>query len=279
MEGEDVKKKGKLDWVEEKVCLLCLFEINPRVEKKMRKKVNSRCVVENVLMEYGGAFVRNVRNKKYNKYKESTLCKGMLPSSVLNGRCPYELVYNKKPSLSHLRDVKLNETVFPFIMKTSYSKSLDYVSESDHLSFFDNNRSQSPNNKGRTSSVEDGSSPLPRHRSIDTTNLYQEETPRIRRSSRQTKMPVRFNDFVVNSNSVEPSSYVDALNDNNWVEAMNNEIEALKTNNMYEHVAMDLTRLGLTTATVEKTCMFKISQVTYRKACLMLALEGFPSSL
>ncbi|GKG54393.1 hypothetical protein Tco_0560048, partial [Tanacetum coccineum] len=25
----------------------------------------------------------------------------------------------------------------------------------------------------------------------------------------------------------------------------------------YEHVAMDLTRLGLTTATVEKTCMFK----------------------
>ncbi|GJY61709.1 hypothetical protein Tco_0462366 [Tanacetum coccineum] len=43
----------------------------------MRKKVNSGYVVENVLMGYGGAFVRNVANKKYTKYKEITLCKGM----------------------------------------------------------------------------------------------------------------------------------------------------------------------------------------------------------
>ncbi|GJY59498.1 reverse transcriptase domain-containing protein [Tanacetum coccineum] len=38
-------------------------------------------------------------------------------------------------------------------------------------------------------------------------------------------------------------------------------------------------RKGLAAATVGKTCMFRISQVTYRRACLMLALEGFPSSL
>ncbi|GJT66048.1 hypothetical protein Tco_1017528 [Tanacetum coccineum] len=38
----------------------------------MRNKVNNGCVVENVLIECGGAFVRNVGNKKY-KYKESTL--------------------------------------------------------------------------------------------------------------------------------------------------------------------------------------------------------------
>ncbi|GKA01327.1 hypothetical protein Tco_0673992, partial [Tanacetum coccineum] len=41
------------------------------------KKVNSECVVENVLLRCGRAFVRNVGNKKYNKYKESTLRKGM----------------------------------------------------------------------------------------------------------------------------------------------------------------------------------------------------------
>nr|GEU52452.1 putative nuclease HARBI1 [Tanacetum cinerariifolium] len=46
--------------------MLCLFKINLRVEKRMRKKVNSGCVVENVLMECKGAFVRNVRNKKAN---------------------------------------------------------------------------------------------------------------------------------------------------------------------------------------------------------------------
>nr|GEW94165.1 hypothetical protein [Tanacetum cinerariifolium] len=45
----------------------------------------------------------------------------------------------------------------------------------------------------------------------------------------------------------------------------------------YEHVIMNLTCLRLTAATVGNTC--RISQVTYRRACLMLALAGFPSSL
>nr|GEW20761.1 hypothetical protein [Tanacetum cinerariifolium] len=63
----------------------------------------------------------------------------LLSSSVLNGRCPYELVLNKKHSLSHLR-----------------------------------------------------------------LNKY-----------------------------VEPSSYIDSLNDNNWVEAMNNGIEPLNRNNTW----------------------------------------------
>ncbi|GKD34624.1 hypothetical protein Tco_1250133 [Tanacetum coccineum] len=82
---------------------------------------------------------------------------------------------------------------------------------------------------------------------------------------------------------------------------------------LYEHVAINLTRLGLAAATIENTCSIntacdeveckrisltgfcsctsrshyqsvskqttRISQVTYRRACLMLALEGFPSSL
>ncbi|GJT11681.1 hypothetical protein Tco_0858723 [Tanacetum coccineum] len=47
----------------------------------------------------------------------------------------------------------------------------------------------------------------------------------------------------------------------------------------YEHVAINLTRLGLAAATIRNSCRFRISQVTYRRACLMLALEGFPSSL
>ncbi|GJS77390.1 hypothetical protein Tco_0727271 [Tanacetum coccineum] len=48
MEGEDAKRRGKLD----------------RVDKKVRKKVNSGYVVENVLMGCGGAIVRNIGNKK-----------------------------------------------------------------------------------------------------------------------------------------------------------------------------------------------------------------------
>ncbi|GJW21156.1 hypothetical protein Tco_0031778 [Tanacetum coccineum] len=43
----------------------------------VRKKVNSECVVENVLMGCEGVYVGNEENKMYNKYKESTLCKRM----------------------------------------------------------------------------------------------------------------------------------------------------------------------------------------------------------
>ncbi|GKB84192.1 putative RNA-directed DNA polymerase [Tanacetum coccineum] len=109
--------------------------------------------------------------------------------------------------------------------------------ENDLLSFYDNTGPQSPNDEGRTSSVEDGSSPLPRFKTTDNSHLYQEEvsatqfddqslsegnnenndvsvptqtenefdqdsgvqTPGVRRSSRPTKMPARFNDYVVSS--------------------------------------------------------------------------------
>ncbi|GKB30557.1 ALP1-like protein isoform X1 [Tanacetum coccineum] len=60
-------------------CVCLRFEFNPREErrvrkeKRVRKKVNSRSVVENVLMGYRGAYVGNEGNKKYNKYKKSTL--------------------------------------------------------------------------------------------------------------------------------------------------------------------------------------------------------------
>ncbi|GKD91916.1 hypothetical protein Tco_1371753 [Tanacetum coccineum] len=79
--------------------------------------------------------------------------------------CVLSVVYliNRLPSyVLNRRDVKFDETVFPFKMKTYSSKDLDSDSESDHLSFFDNLRPQSPNDEGRTSSVEDGSSPLPK---------------------------------------------------------------------------------------------------------------------
>nr|GEW55043.1 hypothetical protein [Tanacetum cinerariifolium] len=46
-----------------------------RKEYLQEKKVNSGYVVENVLIGCGEAYVWNEGNKKYNKYKEGTLCK------------------------------------------------------------------------------------------------------------------------------------------------------------------------------------------------------------
>ncbi|GKD90056.1 ribonuclease H-like domain-containing protein [Tanacetum coccineum] len=157
---------------------------------------------------------------------------------------------------------------------------------------------KSPNDDGRATPVEDGSESSFRHNGTDTTksSLCQEEntathfgdqsssegnlsqnypgqslsfnennskdgqTPGVRRSSRQTKLPVKLNDYMLNSNvkygiekfvnysnlkganlcfattlnkSTEPYCLYDALSDTNWVDAMNNEIKALNRNNTW----------------------------------------------
>nr|GEY94570.1 hypothetical protein [Tanacetum cinerariifolium] len=189
--------------------------------------------------------------------------------------------------------IKDNSIVFPFKMKcrsTTESIDVDYASDTKYLNLFDNKTSQSPNDDRRATPVEDGSESLFRHNGADTTSsLCQDEntatqfgdqsssegnlsqnylgqslsfnetgledmqTPGIRRSSRETKLHVRLNDYVLNSNvkygidkfvnysslkgsnlcfattlnkSVEPS----CLSDPNWVDAMNNKIKALNRN-------------------------------------------------
>ncbi|GKB62395.1 hypothetical protein Tco_0918581 [Tanacetum coccineum] len=95
-----------------------------------------------------------------------------------------------------------------------------------------------------------------RSRSVFQPNEIQ--TPGPRRSSKKSKLPAKLNDYVINSSvrygiekfvfysmlsesnmcfatnlnkSVEPSCYEDAMCDTNWIDAMNNEIEALNRNN------------------------------------------------
>ncbi|GJU13209.1 retrotransposon protein, putative, ty1-copia subclass [Tanacetum coccineum] len=195
----------------------------------------------------------------------------LLPSSVLNGKYPFELVYKRKPNLS-------------------------YLSEVDHLKFFDSQMLQSPNDDGNDTSVEDGSM-QPSFDTVDSAQgMYQErwhstthindqnlsegnvhsndhsptqmvdilddvQTPGLRRSTRQSKLHVRLNDYVLSSNVkygiekfmnysklkgdhlcfatalnkfVEPTCLSDALFDPNWVETMNNKIEALRNNTWTE---------------------------------------------
>ncbi|GJZ97355.1 hypothetical protein Tco_0669808 [Tanacetum coccineum] len=164
-----------------------------------------------------------------------------------------------------------------------HANMAENTSEVDHLKFYDNKNIQSPNDDGKDTLVMDGSlQPF-----TDTANfaqgMYQEgwqfatqiddqnwsETPGIRSSSRQSKLPMKLNDYVLSSNvkygiekyvsysklkgdilcfattlnkSVEPTCLKDALFHPNWVEAMNNEIEALNRNNTWTECDLPLGR-------------------------------------
>ncbi|GJV27187.1 putative RNA-directed DNA polymerase [Tanacetum coccineum] len=222
-----------------------------------------------------------------------------LPSSVLNGLSHFELVYKKKPNLSHLRsfgclcfsailnnhdkmsfrsekcvlivystnkkaykllsldsrnvfysrDVKFYENVFPFEQKTCDSTGVDTTSDVDHLKFFDSLLPQSPNDDGRDSSVEDGSLPHSEVQSVqketqsDGLTATQVDDQNWSEGNSQnyipTLSPTQSNDEVQTpvlrslNKSVEPNCLSEAMSDPNWVEAVNNEIEALNRNNTW----------------------------------------------
>ncbi|GJU04488.1 ribonuclease H-like domain-containing protein [Tanacetum coccineum] len=173
-------------------------------------------------------------------------------------------------------------TVVYFINRLPSSVLKECASETDHLTFFDNQIPQRPYDDGRATYVVDGSVPSSRHNSTYTTlcqeeytatqidnqsssegnnfqntngktlneNIFEQEdvqTPGLRRSSRQSKLPANFNGYVVNINvkygiekhvsyyglnsvnmclastlimSVEPTCYSNALKDPNWVDAI-----------------------------------------------------------
>nr|GEU60164.1 hypothetical protein [Tanacetum cinerariifolium] len=96
--------------------------------------------------------------------------------------------------------------------------------------------------------------------SFNENNSKDDQTPGVRRSSRQTKLPVKLNDYVLNSNvkhgiekfvnyynlkdanlcfattlnrSTEPYCLSDALSDPNWVDDMDNKTEAKNRNNTW----------------------------------------------
>ncbi|GKB96948.1 ribonuclease H-like domain-containing protein [Tanacetum coccineum] len=94
----------------------------------------------------------------------------------------------------------------------------------------------------------------------------------VRRSSRQTKLPTSLNDFIIEgkvkygvekvvnyanlnhesfcfasglNKSVEPTCYEEAILDNNWIDAMNAEIEALNKNHTWEITELPANRKAI----------------------------------
>ncbi|KAJ0591220.1 putative RNA-directed DNA polymerase [Helianthus annuus] len=262
-----------------------------------------------------------------------------LPSSVLNGRSPYEVVYGFKPSLVHLRnfgclcfvcscwllkckkgykllcldnrkvyfsrDVKFYESVYPFKSSLNKNQEFSNKSELNQINFFDFTETFSPEVPATPNDEEGTNGAHDQHsddqqpespstsatdsntdnnqcsheqlgssggnageaedtvRSIDETNLSEGQS--VRKSSRKSVFPKRFDEFLVEgkvrygvekvvnysnlsvenmclvsslNKSVEPSSYNEAIKDPKWIEAMNCEMEALNRNKTW--VVVDL---------------------------------------
>ncbi|GKE26579.1 ribonuclease H-like domain-containing protein [Tanacetum coccineum] len=191
---------------------------------------------------------------------------------------------------------------------------VEYTSDAELLTFFDNQITPSPNDEERaTPCVESGVHPSTNaapEQSLEedsTTHIgdsilsegnvqnenpdlnivapsrdhsHEEGQPNVRRSSRSTKMPAKFNDYMLDSKlkygiekhvnysklnaanycfattlnkSVEPTTYYDVVKDVKWVEAMNNEIEVLIRNNTWT-----LTDLPIGRKTIDNKWIYKI---------------------
>ncbi|GJW57227.1 putative RNA-directed DNA polymerase [Tanacetum coccineum] len=177
--------------------------------------------------------------------------KHRLPSSVLNGKSPFSLVYGREPNLSHLRIfgcALLLSLKAAILESVESSKNENDVSS---LNFFDNFESEttakahssSPNNDEEGPSGRDGNVHQP---VIDFKNQpghddqhiatpigqTEEVGPSVRRSSKPFKMPAKLNEFVLDG-SIEPSSFEEASKDINWVNAMNEEMHALYENDTW----------------------------------------------
>ncbi|GKA12174.1 ribonuclease H-like domain-containing protein, partial [Tanacetum coccineum] len=179
--------------------------------------------------------------------------------------------------------------------KTYDLTDVENTSEVDYLQFFDCQIPESPNDDGKDSLVEDGS--LPHSDSSDSTQV---QTPLLRKSDRQSKLPVRLNDYVLNSNvkygiekyvnyskldsvtlcfattlnkSVEPSCLFEALSDPNWVEAMNNEIEALNRNNTWTICDLPIGRKPIGSKWIWKIKYKALGEIEIYKARLIA--KGF----
>nr|GEU50077.1 hypothetical protein [Tanacetum cinerariifolium] len=146
-------------------------------------------------------------------------------------REPFSLFDHKSKILdvdttSDVDHLKFFDNLFPQSPKddgrdSSVEDDVDTKSYVDHLKFFDNLFPQSPKDDGRDSSVEDGSLP------------HSEDLSIQKKTQSDGHTATQVDDQNCLTKSVEPTCLSEAMSDPNWVEAINNEIEALNRNNTW----------------------------------------------
>ncbi|GJW71724.1 ribonuclease H-like domain-containing protein [Tanacetum coccineum] len=95
----------------------------------------------------------------------------------------------------------------------------------------------------------------------------------VKRSSRNRTMLVKLIDFVVNGNSVEPKSYIDACKNERWINVIDQEMEALHRNNTWVLADLSVGRKAIGCKWIFKIKYKASSEVDRYKA--RLVAKGF----
>ncbi|GKB94661.1 putative RNA-directed DNA polymerase, partial [Tanacetum coccineum] len=200
---------------------------------------------------------------------------------LLNRKSPYDLVYNKPPSLKHLRsficlayatilnshdkfgstDVKFFEDIFPF--KQNNSTGIDNsVQDVNHLNFFNTNtlddlpeipndeerRKPSPIRHGHSqdadaSANENGSfaSDEENINNFEGNGLHDQSQDNVSQDNNGAQNLRRSS----RTSGVEPKTYFEASQHKHWVDAMNAEMDALYRNNTWEIIDLPVGRKAI----------------------------------
>ncbi|GJV81029.1 ribonuclease H-like domain-containing protein [Tanacetum coccineum] len=178
----------------------------------------------------------------------------ILPSSVLKGKSPYEPVFNKKPSLKHLR-------VIGCLCFATILNNHDKFSSRAEKCVLGSNGSATESERAATS---DHNTTLFEDDVVvdDTTEHVQVlNNQPLRRFERASVFPNKYNEYVVDSKvkyglenfvgysnltseffcfttelnkAFKPKNYWEACKDQHWIEAMNKEMNALYRNDTWE---------------------------------------------
>ncbi|GJV84864.1 putative RNA-directed DNA polymerase [Tanacetum coccineum] len=255
-----------------------------------------------------------------------------LPSSVLNEKSPYEMIYRKCPSLSHLRvfgclcfatfvnssdksgsrsekcvllrDVKFFENIFPFKDSDKIKDATENVFQDvNHINFFNIEYLEIPNDDERVDPNLNSyinKSQSASSSSFEFSGVSITDNQNLRRSSRQRVFPKNYNDFVVDSKvkygiekyvrysklnlenycfitqlnkNFEPKSYFEASKFSHWIDAMNQEMNALLRNGTWEIVDLPRGRKVIGSKWIYKIKFQSSSEIDRFKA--RLVAQGF----
>ncbi|XP_071708748.1 uncharacterized protein [Rutidosis leptorrhynchoides] len=196
--------------------------------------------------------------------------------------------------------VKNGNKLFNLDQKTNPKSPNDEGRDTDNSDGTDNSHV----NENNQSATPDESNDIPEgtnknlQNSLNTQNVG--ETSTVRRSERAVVLPKRFSDFVIESKikygvekvvnysflnddnfcfvsnlnkSIKPHTYNEAVKDNNWVNAMNEEITALNRNNTWEMVDLPPGRKPIRTKWVYKIKYKSNEEIERYKA--RLVVKGF----